>query len=276
MVDDYVVVSDRDGAVLFLDKDLNSIEYKVENQGQHLATFKNQILGSGLVDGKIRYYNHETRISTMYQATSKVSQCDWHPSGEYFVSCHSDSSWCFWNVLLSDKEQFKMYGHHAQFGIKSIAIDKSGGALVGTGGGDGVLRVWDCRVGRCLLTSSEHVQAISSVLIRDGLFLTGGLDNKIVAVDLRKPNAPLYSIPAHTNCITGLDLLAGETVSVSLDGTLKSWHIGSGKLSGAYFVDEGSKLSGVCCVEQSDHTVYTCGFDRTVRKFALGDRHDEF
>lgn len=264
---EYIAVSDRDGLVSLLDETDLITQYavKLESSIGHLSSFENQFLGSG-VDGCIHLYSHDTRSTTVFSSECKVNMTAWHPSGQYFVSSSSDSKWHYWSTETTKQPLFTMHGHHPDLGIKSICMDSRGGALVGTGGGDGVMRVWDCRLGQSILTGNQHVQAISCMTTVSTLYITGGMDNKIVYWDLRKVDRPLCVIPAHTNSVTSLCALSDRVIaSSSLDGTIKLWDTAS--LLASYLVDDACKLTGLC--KSPSDLLYSCSFDRTVRQYCI-------
>ena len=270
-VNDFIAVSERNGSIKLLDDSLDSIVFSIENLEStgHLSSFDNGILCSGF-DGHIRLYDHDAKsVTNVFQnahLNSRVNQCSWHPSGEYFASCGSDGRWNYWNVNTSTP-LFSHYGHHVQMGIKSTNVDNAGGALVASGGGDGVMRIWDTRIGRCIMTGSkQHVQAISSIASLHGcLFVTGGLDNKLVAWDLRRVQSPLHTMLGHTQAITNVHIAKSLIMSSSLDGHVKLWHL-NGTPACSYFIDEQAKPMSFC---YKGDRVYTCGLDKTVRSFEL-------
>jgi WD40 repeat protein len=162
---------------------------------------------------------------------------------------------------------FEHRGHHPQLGIRSILVEKTGGALVATGGGDGAIRFWDIRMGKCIMTGTEHVQGIACISQSGCMFVSGGLDNKIVGWDLRQVDRPLYSLPACSSAVTGLAFCGNSHfASCSFDGVLSVWHIG-GNQRASLALPFDAKVTGV--VYKDDSSLFTCSFDRTVRQFAL-------
>lgn len=273
ILEEFIAVSDRNGDVSLLQaRDLTPIYFVNVQSVGHLCSYKNILLCSGQ-DGAIRIYNNHSRHTNLMESAhnnSRVFQTSMHPSGSYFASCAADSYWRFWDIE-SHLCLFEHRGHHPNLGIRCVAIDKHGGSLVATGGGDGAMRIWDIRIGKCIMTGIEHVQGVTNVdSINACLFISGGLDNKIVGWDLRQAERPVYTLPAHTSAVTGLRFVDEHRfASCSLDCNVKLWHT-SGKQSGSLAVSTDAKLFGLTC-EFGQKQLFTCGLDKTIRNYVIND-----
>ena len=81
--------------------------------------------------------------------------------------------------------------------------------------------------------------------------------------DLRKPNDPSFTIPAHTNIVTDLVLDANDQylVSTSYDKNINVYNCGNWVKSSTL---EGS-LDKSLCLDVSDNQIVAGGWDRSVK-----------
>lgn len=112
--------------------------------------------------------------------------------------------------------------------VNSVDTAKTSTApLVVSASDDKTCKLWDARI-RGEVSSLLHDYQVTSVALSDetNTVYTGGIDNTIVAWDVRKAEK-LYAMKGHTDTITCLSLHPKGThvLSNSMDGTIKSWDI---------------------------------------------------
>lgn len=99
--------------------------------------------------------------------------------------------------------------------------------LVVSASDDKTCRLWDARI-RGETGTLAHDYQVTSVAFADETHMvyTGGIDNTIVAWDVRKQEK-LYAMKGHADTITSLSLHPKGThvLSNSMDGTIKSWDV---------------------------------------------------
>ena len=149
------------------------------------------------------------------------------------------------------------------------------GALFCTGGaGDGVLRVWDCRVGRAIWTGKPLPAAKMLVdaqfsPLQSHLLAVAGDDGRLVVNDLRMLKEAVLRVPAHLQACTGLRYAAQGRVLVSagMDGAVRVWGVGEGRM-----IAEGLTGGRVMAFDVNDGEdgvveVMAVGFDRSIKVF---------
>ena len=159
-----------------------------------------------------------------------VSDCKFHPSGEYIVSCSQDYTWRMWNIeststseVVTGKELLLQDGHNK--GISAIAVHPDG-SIVATGDVVGNILLWDVRSGQMIQLFQGHIKKISKLEFHpNGLELVSGcIDHMVRIWDLRKKKCT-RCLPAHSNCISHVGYSnSGEIlITSSFDGDVKIW-----------------------------------------------------
>ncbi len=195
---------------------------------------------------------------------SRVSRCQFHPSGRFLATCVYDNSWRLWD-LQTMEEILHQEGHSKPVHCISFQSD---GSLSCTGGMDSFGRVWDLRTGQCIMFLEGHLKGVTTCdWAPDGYHIyTGSLDNSCKVWDLRKRNIE-YTVPAHTNVVSNVVFErtgGGDFVMTSsYDCTAKLWASRTWQPL-ATLKGHDSRLMG-CDIAPDGSLVATCSYDRTFK-----------
>eukprot|EP01042_Synura_sphagnicola_P000470 gene470-498_t len=199
-----------------------------------------------------------------------VSDCDFHPSGNYVGTAGHDACWRLWDVERGE-ELLVQDGHIKECSVISFQRD---GALVVTADWAGVVLVWDLRTGQCIQTLQGHIKKIVTAAFSPNGFqvATGAADHMVRVWDLRKKKCG-YALPGHSNVISCARYSAsGELlVTSSFDGAVKVWNARNFDLLRSLSGHTGKVMS--CDISPDEKRVVSAGFDRTIKVWA---HRDEF
>ena len=131
-----------------------------------LTSSIDQTIGLWDVNGKL-YHRFDTRSNfnnTVYSDKDinrmdhkeRLNRIAWHPMGRHFISTSHDRSWMFWDIV----QQVPLYiqkGHSA--GVYSVDC-QCDGSLLATGDMGGIIRLWDLRSGRCIMSFDQHIEGV--------------------------------------------------------------------------------------------------------------------
>lgn len=159
-------------------------------------------------------------VATLDRHVAFVNRLACDPSGLLLVSTSDDMTACLWDLTTSTPNHlYQQDGHDTQSVNNSVwAVDfHPDGAAFATSDLAGVCLVWDTRSGnKVAKTGVTHTgRATALKWFPTGFHMATAGDDGIVHVyDLRKSWAkPLYSIAAHTDSITSLDVVSGWNTS---------------------------------------------------------------
>lgn len=296
--------SSWDGGI-YIFKDCHSRDLKQVSRlapGYHLekTTFlwnatNDAVLMSGCGDGTINIWTVDPEAKEMSPTFTRrkahdgrIAQVACHPSGGYFCTTSFDQVWKLWDTQRPEKELLEQEGHVREVFACSFHPD---GSLLGTGGLDGLCRVWDLRSGRAIASLQGHLQGIFSMdwSPNGHQLATGSGDNSIKIWDLRKPERELFTIPAHSKLVSDvhfvrgtdasklaqpvmdendqnplvLDICGTLLVSASYDGTVKVWSSDNWVLAKTLRGHTDKVMS--CDISMSGEIIVSSGWDRTVR-----------
>ena len=117
---------------------------------------------------------------------------------------------------------------HADFA--QVAWAPRGDRLV-TGGGDGLVKVWEPATGRLLHTFNRHTRRVYCLAVSDDgrLVASGGMDQLAVVHDLQT-GEHLTTFHAHSATVTDLTFMSGDrqVLSCAPDGRLLRWDARTG------------------------------------------------
>lgn len=181
----------------------------------------------GTCTGKILCNNNALEIPTCHA----IKSLNWHPSNRLFASTSSDSLWRLWDAQTATEIQVQE-GHLD--GVSAGAWHPDG-ALFCTGGtSDGLIRVWDCRLGKSIWTISGEaaVTCLAFSPLMSHLLAAGDAEGLLTFHDLRKLQANYLRTAGHRSCCSGLKFLAGgRAVATSgFDGAVRIWSPGDLRL----------------------------------------------
>lgn len=178
-------------------------------------------------------------ITTISGHNDRISRLAFHPSGRFLATASFDQSWCLWNIektipVLSSNQTLtknlknldELIQRNYIKSIYSLAFHCDG-SLLGSGGMDGIGKIWDLRTGNHILTLDGHIKPILTLDFSPNGYhlITGSVDNSCQLWDLRKAKNKL-KILAHKNLVSHVKYhpTAGKYfVTASYDNELKIW-----------------------------------------------------
>lgn len=262
--DQHVYFSTWNGEVKKYDiaNDTVSLIYEHAGKVSALDVHKNMIV-SGSTDNNIKVCTMSetgSELQIISGHLGRVSKTKWLKHFEnHFISASYDKTWKLWD-LNRKADLLTQEGHDSE--ISSLSSNKYN-SLVCSGSLDGVGLIWDVRSGS-KLCQLQHTKAIHcSAWTWNDSPITGSADGSIHVWDLRKPNDPSFTIPAHTNIVTDLVLDANDQylVSTSYDKNINVYSCGNWVKSSTL---EGS-LDKSLCLDVSDNQIVAGGWDRSVK-----------
>ncbi|KAH3902449.1 uncharacterized protein SCODWIG_02240 [Saccharomycodes ludwigii] len=206
-------------------KELARFEHDGKISGLDVSS---KLVASGSTDGllKIWDYNSLDLATTLRGHNGRVTKTIFHPNNErYVVSSSHDKTWRLWDVSTT-KELQMQEGHFSE--ISDCSINKFG-SLVFSGALDGVGLVWDIRCGTNIASIEHPKPIYCSDWYSTNNLVTGGGDGMIKVWDLRKLEVPSKNIPAHNNIVTDLKICRDESVmfSTSYDKMVNCYNCGN-------------------------------------------------
>mmetsp|Transcript_17213 Transcript_17213/g.30944 ORF Transcript_17213/g.30944 Transcript_17213/m.30944 type:complete len:395 (+) Transcript_17213:4403-5587(+) len=220
------------------------------------ACIRGQSILSGSADFSVRLTrDQETMVFSGHQ--HRVNKVLFHPVGDYCLSCSHDKTIRMWSIL-SGAELLMQTGHSRGVYCMDCHPD---GSLLATGDLAGIGRIWDLRTGFTVMVLKGHIKQMLSVSASpDGYHIATGSDDCTIKMwDLRKQGL-LYTIPAHTKLISGLQLTDYLLASSSYDNTAKLWS--ASDYSHLQTFPHDNKVSDVAF---GPRCLVTCCFDRTFK-----------
>jgi WD40 repeat protein len=188
----------------------------------------NSLIATGGADGTLRLCNlrGEGGDVVFAEYESSVNNVAMSGDGKMLAAVVLDEAVDLWSVARQERVARLPMG----VGKSSWAIALSeDGRVLGCGGEDGVVRVWDTREQRPRLTVDAHAGgALSCALSSDGHRLaTSGGDGRVRLWSVESGEA-LATWDEHNGAVWAVDLSRDGQwlVSGGLDGTARVWHAG--------------------------------------------------
>lgn len=154
-----------------------------------------------------------------------VTQAVWSKDDTKVYSASSDKTVGVWDAS-SGKRLLKL-SEHESF-VNSVCEGQNDGHLFSSVGDDSVAYTWDDRSKKSTRMLQQRFPLTSVALLDErNLMFTGGIDNVILAWDLRKTAAPVWTLSGHadTLCSLKVDPEGSFLLSSSMDGTLRIWDV---------------------------------------------------
>jgi WD40 repeat protein len=147
------------------------------------------------------------------------------------------------------------------FGNVRSVIFSPDGQLLATGDSDGVVRLWEARMGREILTCKGHTNVVESVAFSpDSEILASGSYDKTIKLWDVKTGECLKVLQGHTESVMSVTFNPDRNIlaSGSFDRTVRLWDIRTGE----------------CCKILQDHTkaVFSVALHREMLASGSGDR----
>ena len=153
-----------------------------------------------------------------------VLEVQWMTDGTQLLSCSADKTVRAWDAETG--ASVKQMKEHSGV-VNSVCPARRGPPLLVSGSDDGLTKLWDLRVRRCVhsFTSRYPVTAVAFADAGDAVY-AGGLDNEVHVWDLRTQEESM-TLSGHTDTVTGLAVSADGThlLSNGMDSTLRIWDV---------------------------------------------------
>eukprot|EP00123_Amoebidium_parasiticum_P001398 comp12472_c0_seq1/m.7413 comp12472_c0_seq1/g.7413 ORF comp12472_c0_seq1/g.7413 comp12472_c0_seq1/m.7413 type:complete len:857 (-) comp12472_c0_seq1:495-3065(-) len=224
------------------------------------------ILTVGLSSGIFMLYELPdfNNIHTLSISQKRITSVAVNNTGEWLVfGCSKIGQLLVWE-WQSESYVLKQQGHFYDMNVLAYAPD---GQLVGTGGDDGKLKVWNTRSGFCFVTFNEHAGGITGIQFSNSghAVFSSSLDGTVRAFDLiRYRNFRTFTSPSPVQfCSLALDP-SGELVCAGSLDTFEIfvWSVQTGRLLEMLAGHEGpvtclafNPLSAVLCSGSWDHSI---------------------
>lgn len=203
---------------------------------------------------------------------------------KYICSGSKDSSVCIWERPVPNKDgefpenlpvklKFKFENHRGP--INSVQIQ---GKYVFSGGGDGIVKMYDLELGACIREFKGHSRGIACIRISpDNRRLVSGSNDKNICVWDVSTGECLHVLDKHTALVRSLDISSGRIISGSYDQTIKIWDLETGRLIsdfdnffGSWVFSAKASCKKIVCTSFGYKPVvldYTKGLDRNCLNF---------
>lgn len=129
------------------------------------------------------------------ESSQRVPRLQFHPLDAYLASSSADGTWRLWD--LHKEMELQWQEGHSKGGVYGIDFHCDG-SIVSTGGIDGLVRLWDCRIGKCIWSKEKKSFSVYDVTFHpDGTNLCCSLSNGTIVVwDVRKMDVEQQVLPA--------------------------------------------------------------------------------
>lgn len=154
-----------------------------------------------------------------------VTQALWSQDDTKVVSASSDKTVGVWDAWTG-KRLLKL-AEHESF-VNGVSLGQQDAHRISSVGDDSVCYLWDDRSKKSTTFIQQRFPLVSVALLDErNLLFTGGIDNIISALDIRKPTVPLYTLSGHTETVSSLkiDPEGSFLLSASMDNTLRIWDV---------------------------------------------------
>ncbi|KAF9582614.1 hypothetical protein BGW38_010968 [Lunasporangiospora selenospora] len=187
--------------------------------GEHLAS-----AGGEKTISLWNTYGDCTNYGVIKGHSGTILELQWSRDGSMIFTASTDKTCGVFDVETG--ERIKKFKGHSTF-VNSCSLVRRGPELLASGSDDGSVKIWDLRTKNAVESFDSQYQ-ITAVSFSDAgdLVYAGGIDNQIVAWDLRK-KAVSYSLTGHMDTISGLRLSPDGTqlLSNAMDNTVKIWDV---------------------------------------------------
>jgi len=138
--------------------------------------------GSSDKTAKIWKRSADTSVQTVKVHSGEVLGCSLHPTGSYWVTASADRLWAFHDI----ESGTSLVQTDVGVPLKCIQFHPDG-LILGTGGRDGVVKVWDIKSLQEVASFAGTGEVVSISFSENGYYLaTATADNSVKLWDLRK------------------------------------------------------------------------------------------
>lgn len=246
----------------------------IHNAGDRITSMcsngdSNVLFGTAI--GKIHFGSQVLSLPT----THAIKSLNWHPSNRFFASTSSDSLWRLWQARGDHFEEVQVQEGHLG-GISSGSWHPDGGIYATGGTSDGLIRLWDCRMGKSIWTiknkSNVAVSALTFSPLTPHLLASANADGLLSFHDLRRVEAEFMKTAAHRSCCSAIKFAADGRILLSsgFDGNVRLWCPGDFSLVKDLPVST-SKVTDIDVFEDNSNNklkLAAVTFDRSVKIFS--------
>lgn len=225
------------------------------------------------------------------ESTQRVPRLQFHPLDAFLASSSADGTWRLWD--LHKETELQWQEGHSKGGVYGIDFHCDG-SIVSTGGIDGLVRLWDCRIGKCIWSKEKKSFSVYDVAFHpDGTNLCSSLSNGTIVVwDVRRMDVEQQVLPASSQssiissmkfvsigaCGTfdasGSNTATKTTTSIlvtgSFDKSMKVWNTSSSSNGWAPLIERHDHSGRITSVA-ADHNGLLCSSstDKTLKIYSF-------
>lgn len=201
--------------------------------------------------------------------TGHVTSLTIDPLNKYFMSGSSDKTIKVWD-LISGNLQLTLSGHI--MAITDMVISPKHPYLF-TVSEDKTCKCWDLEKNQVIRNYHGHLSAVYTIDLQPdlNLIVTGGRDSSVRVWDIRTRNA-IHILSGHQNSVNKVKFVnytnSFKILSCSVDSTLKSWDLISGKCENTLTFNSRNIKSFI--MNGQDNELITSSIN-SLKKFKLPD-----
>ncbi|KAF9976790.1 hypothetical protein BGZ73_007794 [Actinomortierella ambigua] len=176
-------------------------------------------------------YGESTNYGIIKGHTAAIVELHWSRNGDMIFTASADKTCGVYDVETG--ERIKKFKGHTSF-VNSCSPARRGVELLASGADDGSVKIWDLRAKEAVESFDSRYQVTAVSFSEAGdLVFAGGIDNKVVAWDMRK-KAVSYSLVGHMDTITGMQLSpdGNQLLTNAMDNTVRTWDVKPFAVSG--------------------------------------------
>ncbi|GBG26810.1 Katanin p80 WD40 repeat-containing subunit B1 [Hondaea fermentalgiana] len=236
-----------------------------------------QILASGGEDGKLNLWRvGRTACLQSIQVAKRAVQCVAFDADENVAAVGSRSGSVKLLALnAGGKTRCRLTGHRAE--CTSTAFHPLGNVL-GSGGQDTDVRVWDIRTRGCVRTFADHEDSVSCLAFSpDGKWVASGSEDRTVKLWDLQAGKLLHEFAGHRGGISAVRFHPDEfwLATGSKDGTVRYWDLETFRQVGATPTEHGQAIRQIAFLDtasQADEAAphnLVCASDNGLRVWSL-------
>lgn len=206
---------------------------------------------------------------TLNDHTRFVQSVRFSPNGELFASGGFDGKmFLYKGTDYSEVGEFGSPAHKG--GIYAVSWSSDGKQLL-TASGDKTCKIWDVASLSAVTEfpmGSDVLDQQVSCLWQGQHLLSVSLSGFINYLDPNNPSKPLRVVTGHNKSITALGVTEDKSTlyTGSHDGVINFWDVGSGDNGQVQGISHSNQVQDMTA---TSNTMFTCGFDDTVRSVNL-------
>lgn len=190
--DGVLATAGGDGAVTVYDRAAGRVLASLTGHSKKVLDVKfigsQGLLASGSADKTVRVWRASDagyECATVFDSQpGDVVALAAHPTAQFLLSATSDGSWSFFDVAAG--AALARVADEGGKAYASAALHPDG-LILGTGTGDGAVRIWETRTQKCAASFDGHSGAVASLSFSEnGYYMASAADDGVRLWDLRK------------------------------------------------------------------------------------------